>query len=100
MFSKQLIFLVIFLVISFKSFLASANRNSGRGGIQNNNEKNADQKGRDGKCNKKKLKKKKHIFIPKNNFSLFFSLVFSLFNIVTFKNDACVTNSGTTGTTG
>ena len=53
MFSKQFIFLVIFLVISFKSFLATANRNSGRGGIQNNNEKNADQKGRDGKCNKK-----------------------------------------------
>ena len=66
MFSKQLIFLVIFLVISFKSFLASANRNSGRGGIQNNNEKNADQKGRDGKCNKKKLKKEKtHIYSKK-----------------------------------
>ena len=27
-------------------------------------------------------------------------LVFSLFNVVTFKNDACVSNSGTTGTTG
>ena len=65
MFSKQLIFLVIFQVISFKSFLATANRNSGRGGIQNNHEKIADQKGRDGKCNKKNLKKKKHIYFKK-----------------------------------
>ena len=65
MFSKQLIFLVIFLVISFKSFLATANRNSGRGGVPNNNEENADQKGRDGKCNKKNLRKKKHIYFKK-----------------------------------
>ena len=43
---------------------------------------------------------KENTFISKNYFSLYFSLVFSLFNIVTFKNDACVTNSGTTGTTG
>ena len=78
MFSKQLIFLVIFLVISFNSFLATANRNSGRGGVPNNNEENADQKGRDGKCNKK-IKKKKHTFISKNNFSLFFN--FSIFVI-------------------
>ena len=64
MFSKQLIFLVIFLVISFNSFLATANRNSGRGGVPKNNEKNADQKGRDGKCNKK-IKKKTHIYFKK-----------------------------------
>ena len=64
MFSKQLIFLVIFLVISFKSFLATANRNSGRDGVPNNDEENADQKGRDGKCNKKN-KKKTHIYFKK-----------------------------------
>ena len=99
MFSKQLIFLVIFLVISFNSFLATANRNSGRGGVPNNNEENADQKGRDGKCNKKIKKKNSHLF-QKIIFLYFLTSVFSLFNIVTFKNDACVTNSGTTGTTG
>ena len=36
MFSKQLLFQVIIILISFKSFPASANRNSGRGSTQNN----------------------------------------------------------------
>ena len=52
MFSKQLLFQVIIILISFKSFPASANRNSGRGSTQNN-EKIADQKGRDGKSKQK-----------------------------------------------
>ena len=48
---------------------------------------------------KKFEKEKTHLF-QKIIFLYFLTSVFSLFNIVTFKNDACVTNSGTTGTTG
>ena len=47
----------------------------------------------------KKIEKNSHLF-QKIIFLYFLTSVFSLFNIVTFKNDACVTNSGTTGTTG